>query len=352
MHFNSSIVNQGDMLGHDTRPAYRILFVSPGMRLKYRSYFYSHDKKMRNGFIRNNSHVIHFHDRDCADMFLGMRALGTPYANRQFAEIAATTKPDLIAIYQADLIKNDTLKLIRAQNPTIKMINIYNDMIYSPERFKRVLDRGLICDHTFLNSAGPELTDLRKAGIEVSYFPNLADASVENINGYEREQKDFDLVFVSGEKRSGGRFTLVDELARIAPSLKIGVFSGDNGPVFNADFYELLLRGACGLNWSAKNDLKYCTSDRLVQIFGLGIAACIPRSIGFQDFIPEDCAIFFDDAEDLAKSLFRLKAEDGFRDIARRGKAACHTLFNETRVMGYMLDRTFGRPSDVEWAGL
>ena len=352
MNFCMPFDRSGDLSGDIMRASYRVLFVSPGMRLKYRSYFYSHDKKMRNGFIRNNSHVIHFHDRDSADMFLGIRAFGARYANRQLLEIAATTKPDLIAVYQADLITNETLKRIKEANPTIKMINIYNDMIFSPERFKRVKDRGLICDHTFLNSAGPELAELRKAGIEVSYFPNLADASVENINGYERAQKDFDLVFVSGEKRSSERFTLVDELARIAPSLRIGVFSGDKGPVFNADFYELLMRGACGLNWSAKNDLKYCTSDRLVQIFGLGIAACIPRSTGFQDFIPEDCAIFFDDAEDLAKSLVRLKAEDGFPDIARRGKAACHTLFNETRVMGYMLDRTFGRPSDVEWAGL
>jgi len=281
---------------------FRILFVGPGTNGRFSSYFYSTDKKLRNGFIRNGCNVIDFSDRDEASKYFSIRFFGAHLANKKLKQSVAENCPDIIVLFHADIISDNTLKEIKRENHNVLMINIYNDLIFDSERYQKVLCRGKICHQTFLNSAGPELLALRSDGININYFPNPADSSVENINSYLSREKDYDLFFAASGKRDSKRFALIDKISELDQSLRVGVFGSNRNRILGDNYFQIIKRSEAALNWSKSNDIRYCSSNRMAQLFGAGVAVCQPKASRFQDFLSDDAAIWFDGAEDLQKN--------------------------------------------------
>ena len=75
--------------------------------------------------------------------------------------------------------------------------------------------------------------------------------------------------------------------------------------------------------------------------------ALIPRSIGLQQFIGEDQALFFDDQEELLIRLRPLIASGEWFDIGQRGREAYLEQFNSRRVAEYIIAKTLN-PADVK----
>jgi hypothetical protein len=74
--------------------------------------------------------------------------------------------------------------------------------------------------------------------------------------------------------------------------------------------------------------------------------ALIPRSIGFQQFIREDQALFFDDQDELLLRLGPLLASGEWFDVGQRGREAYFKQFNSRRVAEYIIARMLD-PADV-----
>ena len=298
---------------HSAGTPMRILVISPGYNKKFEGFWYSFDKRFINGFIRNGHHVVHLSDRDLADSVLGIRQIGKIHANLKIKRVARALQPHLIAMFHASLVTNDTLADIKKETGA-RIANIDCDLI-TEKRFKRLLARKPVVDHTFITSAGPPLDWLHQAGMPASFVGNPVDPSIDIPVDPNRE-KIYDLVYIASAKASSPRWDLINEVERLAPELNIGKF-GMGRRISGVEYYDILSSTKFALNWSAVNDLKYYSSDRIAQIIGSTTAICIPKRANYDDFLSEDSAIFFESPSDLIPEI--IKNLDSYNHIAQRG---------------------------------
>lgn len=330
----------------------RVAFCSPGYSGKFLSFYYSVDKKLINGLTRCGHNVLHFRDRDEADSaFLNIRRIGAPLANRSFRRMLEAYRPELIVLHHADVITPDSLRHAKAELPGCRIVNVDGDFVHSQARYDRLMRLKGIADRTFLTSAGDILARLRQDGLAVDFIPNPTDPSLEDSRAGPSCDKDFDLVYFAGARPASDRWDLVTEIEAACPELRIGRFGAGKSRIFGRAYFDLLASAKCALNWSFRNDVRYYSSDRIAQLFGCGLCVCLPRSSGFDRFIEDDEAVFFDGAADLAQSVKGVIETGGWADIGRRGQAKFRTLFDATRVADYLVLAAFDRPvSGFEWA--
>lgn len=313
----------------------RILVISPGYNKKFEGFWYSFDKRFINGFIRNGHHVVHLSDRDLADSVLGIRQIGKIHANLKIRRVARALQPHLIALFHASLVSNDTLAEIKKETGA-RVANIDCDLI-TEKRFKRLLARKSVVDHTFITSAGPPLDWLHQAGMAASFVGNPVDPSID-IPANPARERIYDLVYVASAKPNSPRWDLINEVERLAPELKIGKF-GMGRRISGVEYYDILSSTKFALNWSAVNDQKYYSSDRIAQLFGAGVAVCLPESTYYRDFLRESDAIFFDNSDELTRQISHNNSK--YNQIAIRGSISYRNIFNNEIVANNIINRTF-----------
>lgn len=325
----------------------RVILVGPGINYRYATFFYSLDKKLRNGLIRSGHGVTIMSDRDVADTAMGLRFLGRRFANAKLLEIVDAFRPDLIVMSQAHLISREALAEAKRLQPGLAIANVDCDLL-TPKSRDRLVDLKGVVDATFLTSAGAPLAELRAAGLNASFLPNPTDASLEDGNTYDLDEHAFDLVYVSKASQRSQRWQFTRELAERSKSIDVGIF-GTGTRIFGQEYFRLLAQARAALNWSERNDVPLYASDRIAQLFGAGNCVCLYAGSGFQQFFGPQDALFFRDSEQLAGKLRSVRGGQ-WREIARRGQQRYRSLFNETRVAQYVIDFTFGGDlSGYEW---
>jgi len=318
----------------------RILVISPGYNKKFEGFWYSFDKRFINGFIRNGHHVVHLSDRDLADSVLGIRQIGKIHANLKIKRVARALQPHLIALFHASLVTNDTLADIKKETGA-RVANIDCDLIRG-NRLKRLIQRKPVVDHTFITSAGPPLDWLHQVGMPASFVGNPVDPSIDIPVDPNRE-KNYDLVYFATAKLDSPRWQLINEVERIAPELKIGKF-GMGRRISGVDYYDILSSTKFALNWSAVNDERYYSSDRIAQLFGAGVGVCMPESSRYEDFLEQGSAIFFVDEFDLSEKIQNnLKR---YLEYGEKGRQAYMREFNTFGVAGSIMSKTIFEESD------
>ncbi len=330
----------------------RVLMAGPGLRGRYGGFYYSTDKKLRNGLIRSGHNCLLFSDRDVADIALGVRSLGARYANRQFLKMVTKFEPDVVILFLAHIITRETFETARRMRPAIRIANVECDLLDSPKRFARHEKLKGLVDATFLTSAGEPLAELRRRLGRVSFLPNVVDTSIEDVRAFAAEDHAYDLVYVSSAPDDAPRWKLIDKVEQRVPSLRIGRY-GSSKWVYGTRYFSLLESTRCALNWSERNDIPLYSSDRIAQLFGSGTCVCLPRSLGYDRFLGEDGAVYFDSGEDLADQLDDVTRSGRWRDIASAGHRRYEALFNERRIAQYILDYTLEKDvSDFEWSDI
>lgn len=330
----------------------RIVICFPGYNNKFQDFYYSLDKKFINGFIRLGHSVLPFSDRDFSSRF-GIRPLGAPLANRKLLAICHSYMPDVLILFQADIISNSTIGAIKKMSPGCQVINVDCDLIHSDARQRRLLHRLPVVDTTLITSAGEPLVRLRKSGLHVGFVPNPTDASIENADSFSVAAKFWDLIYIAGAKSTANRWVLVRRVAANARTLKVGTFGMDKRRVLGQDYFNIIKSAKTALNWSHRNDIELYASDRIAQLFGSGICVCLARSSGFDRYLGEEAAIYFDDADDLSRKVEAAVLDGSWVEYGRAGRDRYRRLFNETRVAKYALDFALdGDLSAYEWGGV
>lgn len=329
----------------------RILVCSPGYSGKSGSFYFSSDKKLINGLIRCGHAVAHFRDRDEADAVFNIRQLGRYRARGSFLRLVDQFEPELVLLLHADVISAETLVKLKERLPHCLVVDVDVDAIHTEERRQRHLSKRVGIDRTFVTSGGEWLSFLRKSGIRAAFMPNPTDSSLEAGNSYEAPRKQYDLIYVAGARLESGRWDLIDEVQRQSPGIAVGRFGADKQRIFGRPYLDLLLSTKLALNWSVRNDIQYYSSDRIAQLFGMGVAVCVADSTGYRDFLDESEAVFFRDAQDLALKVGAVTSNERWREIGRRGQKKYRQLFNETRVADYIVKCATGQDlSEFEWA--
>lgn len=330
----------------------RIIVCSPGYSDKFAGFYYSFDKRFINGLIRLGHSVVHISDRDANRAAWDLPLLGTRLASHQLLSVADAYQPDLLLLFHADKIGDWALDRIKRDNPSCRIVNIDCDPIETPRFRERALRRGSHVDATLITSAGVSLEALRKEGLCAGYVPNPADPSLDDIRDGPVERP-WDMVYFTAAPPESKKWAVAKAVAAEAPELKIGMFGDTKKRIFGREYYGILASAKAALNWSNYNDVHLYSSDRIAQLFGCGLCVCLPRSSGFQRFIPEECALFFDDASELAGSLREAVHSGNWQERGEAGRARYLALFNEQRVAQYVIDFAMEQNLDAyEWGDL
>ncbi|MEL7048708.1 MAG: glycosyltransferase [Pseudomonadota bacterium] len=327
----------------------KVLFVGPGVRGRYGKFYYSMDKKLRNGFARAGHNCLFMSDRDVATIAPGMRMFGRSFANSKFLELVRSFQPDFVVLFLAHIISRPALEQAKQAVPGLRVANVECDLMNSDERINRHANFSGVVDATFVTSGGDPLGQLRSLHRRVSYIPNPCDFSVDDVCSHDEADHAYDVTYVSSLQPSSGRWDLFNALESELPELRFGRFGIDKR-LFGTAYFSVLAKTRATLNWSERNDVPFYASDRVAQLFGCGTCVCLDKRFGYEKFLTSDEAIFFESQNDLKTALQSALAEEHWRQIARNGRQAYHRLFNETRVADYILKYTSEEDvSAYEW---
>ncbi len=314
---------------------------------------YNTSKRLNNGFIRNGHNVLAMSDRDIIYYNKGIiDPKGVKKFNNKVLNTFLNFKPDLIVLGHADNLLRETLiKIKKIKN--IKICQWFLDPLikkgpdYTNNK-NRILNLENYVDNSFLTS-DPKSLNFK---IPNSFFiPNPSDISFEMLDNSRQYQKK-DLFFAMshgvhrGKLKKGKydeREKFLDELQSKLKDVDFDFFGYENKePLWADEFLESLKNYNMGLNLSRGKPLKYYSSDRIVQIIGNGLLCLIDKKTQLSNLIPKNCAVYYNDVNDLAKKIkFYKKNINLMKKIAKNGKKFYNKNFNSTIVSQFIIDVTF-----------
>jgi hypothetical protein len=331
----------------------RVIIVG-GNQLKYAaSRFYDYANKLGNGFIRNKHTVLRFFDRDVARLnnVFRSRKMGVYGANKSLLQQARSFEPDLVIFIHADVIKSDTLSLLRKNHPDVKLAQLSIDPLFIPGTILRLNQKSALLDATFITTAGKGLSRI-SGGQAAYYIPNIIDSSMETGRAFENNG-DIDLIFACGSFDRGGgdpRKATVDLIRQRLPHIKFPKHvSFENGGLWGADYVKTLARSKCGLNLSREregrsnlatpDDLYVYSSDRISHLTGNGVLTFSHRKYNIDKLYGEDEMVYYDNDEDLvSKIAYFLENDNKRRKIAKKGWEKAHLHLNERLGAQFITD--------------
>lgn len=311
------------------------------------------------GAVRNNWRVMTFSERDITRYLspLGfMRNIGACLMNKRFVKTCANFRPDLVLIGHCDYLNNSSLEKVRSILPDVKLVHINVDPIWQKHTVGQIRERMHSCDAIFITSAGEALKEWTTGKNIVGFLPNMCDETMEHENVAVGANIKFDLFFAGHDAPGDERTELLKKLDKLISSkIGFGLF-GTCGrqPIGGSAYEKALLSSAMALSLNRREGCKWYSSDRLAHLMGRGILTYISSKSGYQHFFKDgEEAVFFDNADDLAKKILYYTANPSLRQtVAVAGRKRYHELFNSSRVLNYIVDTVYGEDSasSYEWA--
>jgi len=326
----------------------RILQVGNAQIRRFGKARVSTEHKLRNGFIRNNHHVLHFSDRDMASFLapFGLRDLGIGRMNRKLIETAVNFEPEMMLLGHCDLIRNATLAKIRKAVPGVRIAYRNVDPLFVPHNVEAIHRRTASVDAIFVTTAGPRLDQFRGKRAEIYYIPNPTDASIETLDNSQREDLPYDLFFCGNSDEHTSRKELVVALKQRLEGTPVtfktfGYFGEPN--VWAKDYDAVLAKSKMGLNLNRQEDFLY-SSARLAQLMGNGILAFTKSSAQLELIVGKDGPVFFDSREELREAILHFASNDSERkDRAHRSREYYRRHFSSEAIAQYIVERTTGQ---------
>ncbi len=319
-------------------------------------------RKLSLAATRHNHLVVEYSDRAVARMGapLGVRALGRGLANRRFLQCVDEMRPDLILLNFADKITNSALLEARSLCPGVTIVDINIDPIDTEKNQRRLALRRGAVDALFVTTAEPGLGRYVGSGGFAAFLPNPVDRAIETGRVFATADPRYDLVFAAHDNRpreiGSEQLTPVEavrRLQRAAPALRMltpGV--GHEAEVTGIGYFDALQSARMGWSLSRRASLPLYASDRMVHMFGCGLAVLLDAATGFQRFYTAEEAVFYRDMDELKTQVTRLVAQDdAARTIASNGWEKTWSLFESGRVFAYIVAQLYshGGAKGYEW---
>ncbi len=322
--------------------------------------FYNTGRRINNGLIKLNHKVLTLSDRDLLTNYKTIRDItGSKKLNSTFLETVRNFKPDLILLGHADSIKSESLKIVKKQNPQIKISQWFLDRMDTKWKNNKIrfLDKIEFMDYSFCTT-DPKALNLDK--FKVSFIPNPVDESLDDMMVYENKYAEYDLFFAMSHGVHRGvlkkgkfdeRENLINYLIKNNPHLKFNIFGMNNiQPIWGDEFKRNLLNSKIALNLSQGRPLKYYSSDRIAQLMGNGIATLVDKKTKLNKLFTNKEVVFYNSKQDLNKKLNLMVKNTNIRNkLAKRGRIKYHKKFNSTIVADYIISKTFGINKKFNW---
>ena len=314
--------------------------------------FYNTGRRLNNGFVRLNHSVLTLSDRDIVSYYRSLNDLdGSKRLNSKLIEIISNYIPDLLVIGHADLIKKETLQLIKNVYPEIKIAQWFLDRMdggWKNNKF-RFLDKMKFVDASFCTTS-PDILNFPKNN-KVFYIPNPADESFENLKVYKKKFLNKDVFFAMSHGVHRGilkkgkfdkREKFINDLIKLTPSIKYDLFGLQNiQPIWADNFKNAIFNCKMGLNLSQGKSIKYYSSDRITQLIGNGLLTFIDKKTQLNNFFKNNEVIFYSSLKDLSKKILKYSQNHKLRsEIAKRGQNKYLKFFNSKNVAEYIINKT------------
>lgn len=304
--------------------------------------YYNIDYKIHQGLVRNNHFVYPFSCNDfarCSSIFKSKKFTSNK-VNKQLIDTCDIVKPDLILLGHTDIIKPNTLKIIKQTNVNIKVAMWYVDALFYDSKIDPILKKIKYIDHFFATTDGELIKKFASPDTQVSYIPNMVDNSIEVYKNFEKDDLPIDFLFCGTDsndiKRRNFLISLKERLSFL-DSRFVGCLG--NEPLFGDGYMTVLSQTKMGLNYSRRNDVELYSSDRIAQLTGNGILTFTPRIPRFNELYSEDEVVYFDDLDELIeKVMYYHEHSKEAREIAYRGWLRSHSKYNSTKVTKEMLE--------------
>ncbi|PKQ08332.1 MAG: hypothetical protein CVT73_07670 [Alphaproteobacteria bacterium HGW-Alphaproteobacteria-12] len=311
--------------------------------------FYATVRKLTNGFIRNGHYVMPFSNRDVAREAhrLGIGRGGVAHANRRLVDLCRNFKPDLLILFHADQIANDTIRELRAVLPGLGVATVNIDALFETGNSERLRRFAEVADVTFITTAGDRLVEFATSTHRVTFIPNPTDPSIENMACFARADQPYDfLCGIGTERTTPQRGKLMRDIEAAVPDARYAYFGLEGRPqVQGSGYFDAIGASKMGLNLNRDNDHYLYSSDRFAQYAGNGLLTFVARESGYDEIFSDDEFVFYQGLDDIAGRLRYFLKNDGERQrIARNGCERYHAVFSECLVARYIEDVMAGGP--------
>jgi hypothetical protein len=312
---------------------------------KYGTDFYSTDRKITNGLIRNGHFVYDFSYRDIcrSESLFRTSKFGTGKVNKKLLQVCHTIRPDLLLLGHSELINLETLTHLKKHLPGLKIALWFVDALFRTQTHstKHILERLDGIDVFFATTGGDYLKTFKTQNNTVAYIPNISDSAVDSHKNFTSDLLDIDFLYCGRDDSDSERKTFLSSLFNsLDKKINYEIRGAFGNPlVFGHDYLQLLSRTRMGLNFSRRNDIYLYSSDRIVQLTGNGILTFSPKVPGMEKIYDDSEIIYFNELSDLIDQIAFYHANEPERKrVAEKGWKRTHTSYNAARVTRFMLE--------------
>jgi len=307
------------------------------------SVYYSIDKKISNGLIRNSHFVYDFSYREIAknSTILKSKKFGLKHVNKKLIETVKNIEPELLLLGHSELIDDKTLLNIKELFPNIKIAMWYVDWIFNlhniSSRLKIIDNFFITTDPIELNSLGLEKEIIDKC----EYLPNFCDASIDSFKSYENKKHDYDLLFIGRYDKE--REPFINFLKNTFTNLNLGLFGLDkNNIITGTNYLKTIASSKIGINYSRRNDISMYSSDRIIHLMANGVLVFSPKIPNLEQIFSDTEIVYFSTQEDLKNKVeFYLKNSSERIQIAKEGWKKAHSCYNERIITKNIINTIF-----------
>ena len=314
---------------------------------------YNTGKRLQNGFVRLGHNVLAISDRDIINKNKSLQDIsGKKSLQNSIIKTYNNFKADCIILGHADSVENNTLQELKSLNKNLKICQWFLDPVVKngPDYIKnndRINNKVKYLDATFLTT-DPKI--LRNKIKNAFFIPNPSDHSFETLKNYEHNCNN-DIFFAMshgvhrGSLKMGkndDRELFINKLINKNRHIKFDLYGMNNvQPVWGDNFLSRISNSSMGLNLSRGPATKYYSSDRVAQLFGNGLLTFINKITQFDDFLPKNTFISYQDIDDLSFKINKYKKDDKERKkIAKNGRDFYLRYINSTLVADFILSKT------------
>lgn len=309
------------------------------------SVYYSIDRKMSNGLIRNGHFVYDFSYREIAKSatILKSKKFGITPLNKALIKTIINIKPDLLLLGHSELIEDETLLKIKELQPNIKIAMWWVDWVFN---LKNISSRLKIIDNFFITS---DPNELKRMNVEkeiikkCEYMPNFCDSSIDTFKAYEQENHAYDLLFIGRYDKEREGF--INFIKKTFSDLNLGLFGLDKTSIISGnDYFEAISSAKIGINYSRNNDISMYSSDRIIHLMANGVLVFSPKIPNFDKIFTDNEIVYFENTKDFEKKVrYYLDNPEQRKTIAKNGWEKAHSYFNEKIITKNILCKTFTR---------
>lgn len=335
----------------------RVLHIAYQQLRRYGKTRVSWAQKLSFGLTKNDHYLQTFSDRDVASFEapLGLRDLGHKKANRRVLEMVEAMEPDLVIAGHCDIISNDTLHAMRTICPGLSIAHCNNDPLFVPSNVERIRSRASVVDAIFVSTGRVELKQFEGHRARVYHMPNPVDSSIETLNNAELTELPVDLLFCSNSADFTKRLEMIKRFKEaLADELNFKTYgSFGEPPVWGRDYDRALARSKMGLNLNRQEGHYWYSSARMAQLAGNGILQFTHSGPRFDELLPTESVVYFDDEADLLAKIREFHHDDEKRKAwAARAREFFHREINTRLYAQYIVEASLGLPfsHDYVWA--